>query len=1092
MPVAPSLRASVSRLAPRNLFAPHEFRPSTQCAPGDKAGAPSAHRAGRHARGALVALALACASLLLAAQAANAQTTFEVRVAASLDDAEQFADSSMYVNSSDLELIHDTSDQTVGMRWNALPVPAGATITAAWIQFSSKESQSEATTLNFHAQAADNAPAFATSRYNIGSRPRTAAVVTWSPPAWTSGQIGAGQQTPDLKAVIQEVVSRPGWASGNSIVIIVDGTGHRTAWAWDGNTLQAPLLHVEYTTGSPPTDLAPVAALAVTQLSSPALTVSASGAGSTDTDATPIASYSFDWGDGSAATVVNAPNLSANHTYATAGTYTVTLTVKDTGGLTSSPKTQGISVSAVDQAPVAALAVTQLSSPAFTVSASGAGSTDTDATPIASYSFNWGDGSAATVVNAPSQSANHTYATAGTYTVTLTVKDTGGLTSSPKTQSISVSGAVTTATVEARIAASTDDCEEQSNGSEYMNSSDLELIQDSSNQIVGMRWTGLAIPQGATITAAWIQFSSKETWSVATNLTLQAQAIDNAATFTTSTNNVSSRAVTAASTAWVPAAWNSGETGANERSPDLSGTVQEVVSRPGWASGNALAIIVRGSGHRTAWSYDGNKSLAPLLHVEYSSSGSPPPTDQPPVAKLAVTQVSSPPLTVSASAAGSSDTDLTPIASYTFNWGDGSTATVVNAPTQTATHTYASAGTYTVTLTAKDTGGLTSAPVTQGITVSATDAPPVAKLAVSQVSSPALTVSASAAGSTDTDATPIASYTFNWGDGTSATVVNAPTQTATHTYASASVYTVTLTAKDTGGLTSAPVTASITVSPPVSGNVAVYVGYYDTHHPSYTKPKPNPWQGSAGVTFVGKDDDGKGNWDSCGLRVDNLTGADMTNVVVTCDIGSNHYALWGTRTIPANGKLILAQTAFQNFDGSDTSPAGCYGCDPKLCLTKVVSTIPVVRVTVGGTTTSYYDNTQVLNTKGADGAGCPDTGGTRNDESQQWKQIGTTSAIVENSQNSPDWVPEAMTFDAPAPNPVKDWMVIRYSLPRDSRVFVGFYDVAGRLVQIVLDREMPAGIYQQGVTLGNVNPGVYYCQIQTQYGSLHRSVVVSR
>ena len=998
MPIAPSLRASVYRLAVRGSRLPSDPRPLTThvAADGDQ-------RRRRSARGALSAwLTIACASLLLAAGAARAQTTtFEVRVAASLDDAEQFADSSMYYNSSDLELIHDTSDQIVGMRWVSLAIPPGSTITAAWIQFSAKESQSEVTNLNFRGQATDAAPAFSGIKNNIGARPRTSSVVTWSPPAWTAGQIGAGQQTPDLKSVIQEVVSRPGWALNNPLVIIVNGTGHRTTWAWDGNPAQAPLLHVEYTNSSPPPNQPPVGALAVTQSASPPLTVSASAAGSTDTDAFPIAGYTFDWGDGSTATVVNAPTQTASHTYAAAGTYTVTLTVKDTGGLTSAPKTQSISVAAPNQPPVAALAVTQLPSPALTVSANAAGSTDTDAWPIASYSFDWGDGSTATVVNAPATSAQHTYSAAGTYTVTLTVKDTGGLTSTPKTQSIAVA-APTVTTVETRIAVSSDDAEQLvSNGSMYLNSSDLELIQDGSDQIVGMRWPGLTIPPGATITAAYIQFVSKEAWSVATSLTLKAQAADNAVTFTTATSNVSSRPVTNASAAWAPMAWNVGDAGLNQRTPDLSALVQEVVSRPAWASGNALVIIVSGSGHRTAWASDGSPTQAPLLHVEYTSSGSqPPPVDLPPVAQLAVTQISSPPLTVTASAAGSTDTDSTPIASYSFDWGDGSTATVVNAPTQSATHTYASAGTYAVTLTAKDTGGLTSSPVTSSITV------------------------------------------------------NPPAQ---------------------GG-----------------GNVAVYVGYYDTHHPSNLKTKPSPWLGSPSVTFVGKDDDGKGNWDSSALRVDNLTGADLTNVVVTCDIGSNHYALWGTRTIPANGKLIMAQTAFQNFDGSDTSPAGCYGCDPKLCLTKVVSTIPVIHVAVGGTTTNYYDNTQVINTKGADGAGCPDTGGTRNDESQPWEQIGTSQSIREGGPENEDWIPDQMTFDAPAPNPVRDWMVIRYSVPGASRVFVGFYDVAGRLVQIVLDREMPAGIYQQGVTLGGVKPGVYYAQVQTRFGSMHRPVVVSR
>jgi PKD repeat protein len=595
------------------------------------------------------------------------------------------------------------------------------------------------------------------------------------------------------------------------------------------------------------------------------------------------------------------------------------------------------------------------------------------------------------------QSTQHTYASAGTYTVTLSVKDTGGLTSAPKTQSITVAAPAVT-TVESRVAASSDDAEQRvSTASVNLTSSDLELIQDSQDQIVGMRWPRLAIPQGATITAAWIQFVSKEAWSVATNLTIKAQAVDNAAAFTSTSNNVSSRPVTSASVSWAPVAWAVGDASVNQRTPDLSALVQEVVSRPSWVSGNAFAIIVGGSGHRTAWAYDGSDTRAPLIHVEYASARTPPPTDSPPVAKLAVTQAASPPLTVSASAIGS----------------------------------------------------------------------------------------------TDGDATPIASYTFSWGDGTAATVVSAPAQTTTHSYASAGPYTVSLTANDTAGLTSAPVTASINVTAPASGNVAVYVGYYDTHHPGLTQPKPSPWQGAAGVTFVGKDDDGKGNWDTCALRVDNLTGSSMT-VTVTCDIGSNNYSLWGSRTVPANGTLILAQTAFQNFDGSDTSPAGCFGCDPSLCLTKVVSTIPIVHVTAGGTTTNYFDNTQVLNTRGADGAGCPFTG-DRNDESRQWKQVGTTKSEVEGSDDrNGDVVPTRMTFDAPAPNPVRGWVAFRFALPTASRAFVGLYDVAGRLVRTVLDRDMPAGIFQRGLNLSDVRPGVYYCLLQTPYGNARRSVVVSR
>jgi len=420
---------------------------------------------------------------------------------------------------------------------------------------------------------------------------------------------------------------------------------------------------------------------------------------------------------------------------------------------------------------------------------------------------------------------------------------------------------------------------------------------------------------------------------------------------------------------------------------------------------------------------------------------------------------------------------------------------VVSAPTQTASHTYSSAGTYTVTLTAKDTGGLTSAPVTKSITVTA-DAPPVAKLAVT---ASGLTANATAAGSTDTDSTPIGKYSFDWGDGSNATVVNAPTQTASHTYASGGTYTVTLIATDTANNASAPVTASVTVSSGGSGGggVSVYAGYYDTHHPDHLRTKPNPWLGASNVVFVGVDDDGKGNWDSCGLRIDNNGSSSLSGVVVTCDIGSNHYALWGSRSIPAGSKLLLAQTAFQNFDGSDTSPAGCYGCDPKLCLTEVVSTIPVIHVTINGVTTNYYDNTQVLNTGGADLAGCPDTGGTRNDESTPWTQISTSSAKAvmagaDATSGEPPVEKRQLALAAPVPNPAKDDAVLHFTVPELSRVHIAIYDVAGRLVQTWLDRDMGAGSYQQVVSVRGVSVGVYYCTLTTVAGTVTRPVVVSR
>lgn len=184
----------------------------------------------------------------------------------------------------------------------------------------------------------------------------------------------------------------------------------------------------EFQAGTP-IDRAPSAALSVTPASGTApLLVTADASASFDADLTPIATYAFDFGDG---TVIDPQSAAtADHTYATAGTFTVTVTVTDTAGLASTA-TASVQVTTppVDAAPAAALSVTPASGAApLAVKADASASTDTDGTPIATYAFDFGDGTA--IVGPQSAAAaTHTYAAFGTYTVTVTVTDTGGLSS---------------------------------------------------------------------------------------------------------------------------------------------------------------------------------------------------------------------------------------------------------------------------------------------------------------------------------------------------------------------------------------------------------------------------------------------------------------------------------------------------------------------------------------------------------------------------------------------------------------------------------------------------------------------------------------
>jgi PKD repeat protein len=381
----------------------------------------------------------------------------------------------------------------------------------------------------------------------------------------------------------------------------------------------------------------------------------------------------------------------------------------------------------------------------------------------------------------------------------------------------------------------------------------------------------------------------------------------------------------------------------------------------------------------TTWWIVSLLTVEPSAFAQVASSSG----DNAPTPRLTMTG-STTSLTAKADASRSRDTDSTPIATYRFDFGDSSS--IVKTSSSRQHHTYASAGTYAVTLTIKDTGGLVSFPKTRRVTVGSLPPPdnaPVGRLTMTG-STTSLTATADASDSTDTDATPIASYTFDFGDSTSP--VTTSSSSRQHTYANAGTYTVTLTVTDTADLVSDPVDESVTVSQSSGSEIAVYAGYYDTHHDSSSIPKPSPWEGSSGVVFVGQADSSSGGWDTSAVRVDNLTGSQMTGVVVTVDMGSHRFALWGTHTIPAGQSLIVTQMGEGTFDGSDRNPAGCYDCDPDLCDTEVSSVIPVVNLTYNGITTHISDPDQILNTHGVDSAGCPYTG-HRNDETEPWQQI---------------------------------------------------------------------------------------------------------
>jgi len=128
------------------------------------------------------------------------------------------------------------------------------------------------------------------------------------------------------------------------------------------------------------------------------------------------------------------PSLSSP-TYTGAFTLSATATVRfrswDVAGNVEGVKSQKITV-VLEAPPVARLTVSPSSGFApLVVIADASASTDADSTPISSYTFSWGDGSAPVTQSSPS--AVHILTKKGTWTVTVTVRDTAGLTGTAST-----------------------------------------------------------------------------------------------------------------------------------------------------------------------------------------------------------------------------------------------------------------------------------------------------------------------------------------------------------------------------------------------------------------------------------------------------------------------------------------------------------------------------------------------------------------------------------------------------------------------------------------------------------------------------------
>jgi len=148
-----------------------------------------------------------------------------------------------------------TQNWSSGQRFTSVNIPQGSTINSAYLRLKGRLVQGTADT-KIEGEDTDNAATFV-DRADWDARVHTTASVAWH--GITGWSDGTWYDSPDIKAVIQEIINRPGWSSGNALVLfwMDDGSVHgednfAIAYNYDDDPADAPKLEVTWTPPAPP------------------------------------------------------------------------------------------------------------------------------------------------------------------------------------------------------------------------------------------------------------------------------------------------------------------------------------------------------------------------------------------------------------------------------------------------------------------------------------------------------------------------------------------------------------------------------------------------------------------------------------------------------------------------------------------------------------------------------------------------------------------------------------------------------------------------------------------------------------------------
>ncbi|MBN1184359.1 MAG: T9SS type A sorting domain-containing protein [Bacteroidales bacterium] len=156
-------------------------------------------------------------------------TVIWIVVPLSSDDAEQENDEIDSYFDDDLDLGWEGAPDAMntvnlGLRFQNVTIPKGATIDSAYLILCSHEAREailDAALITIKGEASDSAMTYDVDTFLITDRTKTTATVTWADS--TAWGLYTYHKSADISSIIQEIIDRPGWNTGNPISLILTG-----------------------------------------------------------------------------------------------------------------------------------------------------------------------------------------------------------------------------------------------------------------------------------------------------------------------------------------------------------------------------------------------------------------------------------------------------------------------------------------------------------------------------------------------------------------------------------------------------------------------------------------------------------------------------------------------------------------------------------------------------------------------------------------------------------------------------------------------------------------------------------------------------